>query len=71
MQQLKNFNLSIRGKYELEKYKSFVRGEKSRREAYPTLIEAAEELKSGIIALAVQSCVTGILLNELSKEGIA
>lgn len=64
MQQLNNFKLQIKGKYELNRFRLFVRGEITRREYKPTM---GESWADTIINLAMRQVALGCAINNLGK----
>ncbi len=71
MQKLSNYKLKIRNEKELIRYRRFVCGEISRKEAYPTLSEAFID---GIIPLfynlAIAQTTLSMILHDLGKPGL-
>jgi len=60
MKQLKNFKLKIVGEEDLNRFRKFVWGEISRREAYPT---TSEILLEGIVPLFYQMEVASMAMD--------
>jgi len=70
MKNLSDFKLSIKGKSDLNTYRSFVRGEISRRDAYPTAFEFVEDSSEVIFKLGLHSTFLGVSFNEIKEEGL-